>query len=120
LTGDTDFEGSHTASIEDATHNDGSEYEVKNTDFIVFNKWDGADGQAYINLPAVASSEGRMIRFKSDDTITATTYVTLRPDLADTSATIDGETTFDFNRPYDGLMVICHTNNWFIIQRKSK
>ena len=41
LTGDTDFEGSHTASIEDATHNDGSEYEVKNTDFIVFNKWDG-------------------------------------------------------------------------------
>jgi hypothetical protein len=120
LTGDTDFEGSHTASIEDATHNDGSEYEVKNTDFIVFNKWDGADGQAYINLPAVASSEGRMIRFKSDDTITATTYVTLRPDLGDTSATIDGETTFDFNRPYDGLMVICHTNNWFIVQRKSK
>ena len=120
LTGDTDFEGSHTASIEDATHNDGSEYEVKNTDFIVFNKWDGADGQAYITLPAVASSEGRMIRFKSDDTITATTYVTLRPDSGDTSATIDGETTFDFKRPYDGLMVICHNNNWFIVQRKSK
>jgi hypothetical protein len=39
---DADFEGSHTASIEDVTHNDGSEYEVKNTDFIVFNKWDGA------------------------------------------------------------------------------
>jgi hypothetical protein len=120
LTGDTDFEGSHTASIEDVTHSDGSEYEVKNTDFIIFNKWDGANGQAYINLPAVASSEGRMIRFKSDDTITATTYITLRPDSEDTSAKIDAETTFDFNRPYDGLMVICHTNNWFIVQRKSK
>ena len=120
IAGDTDFEGSHTASIEDVTHNDGSEYEVKNTDFIVFNKWDGANGQAFINLPPVSSSEGRMIRFKSDGTIGANTYVTLRPDSGDTGVTIDGESSVDFNRSYDGIMVLCHNNQWFIVQRKSK
>lgn len=120
IAGDTDFEGSHTASIEDVTHNDGSEYDVKNTDFIVFNKWDGANGQAFINLPAVASSEGRMIRFKSDDTIGSNTYATLRPDSGDTGVTIDGETSVDFNRPYDGIMVLCHNSQWYIVQRKSK
>ena len=120
IVGDTDFEGSHTASIEDVTHNDGSEYEVQNTDFIVFNKWDGGNGQAFINLPAVSSSEGRMIRFKSDGTIGANTYVTLRPDSGDTGVTIDGESSVDFNRSYDGIMVLCHNNQWFIVQRKSK
>jgi hypothetical protein len=111
IAGDTDFEGSHTASIEDVTHNDGSEYDVKNTDFIVFNKWDGGNGQAFINLPAVSSSEGRMIRFKSDDTIGANTYATLRPDAGDTGVTIDGETSVDFNRSYDGIMVCVTTIN---------
>jgi hypothetical protein len=120
IAGDTDFEGSHTASIEDVTHNDGSEYDVKNTDFIVFNKWDGGNGQSFINLPAVSSSEGRMIRFKSDDTISANTYATLRPDAGDTGVTIDGETSVDFNRSYDGIMVLCHNNQWYIVQRKSK
>ena len=120
IAGDTDFEGSHTASIEDVTHNDGSEYDVKNTDFIVFNKWDGANGQSFINLPPVSSSEGRMIRFKSDDTIGANTYATLRPDAGDTGVTIDGETSVDFNRSYDGIMVLCHNSQWYIVQRKSK
>jgi hypothetical protein len=117
---DADFEGSHTALIQDVTHNDGTEYTVETTDFIIFNKWEGANGQAYVNLPRVAVSEGRMLRFKSDDTISANTYVTLRPDAVDTSATIDGETSVDFNRSYDGIMVLCHNSQWYIVQRKSK
>jgi len=117
---DADFEGSHTALIEDVENSDGSEYDVRDTDFIVFNKWVGGTGQAYINLPEVSASEGRMIRFKSDDTIGANTYVTLRPDSGDTSATIDGETSATFNRPYDGIMVLCHNSQWYIVQRKSK
>ena len=71
---DADFEGSHTALIQDVTHTDGSEYTVETTDFIVFNKWEGANGQAYVNLPRVADSEGRMIRFKSDDTVSSNTF----------------------------------------------
>lgn len=117
---DADFEGSHTALIQDVENSNGSEYDVRDTDFIVFNSWVGGTGQSYINLPPVADSEGRMIRFKSDSTIGANTYVTLRPDAGDTSATIDGETSVDFNRSYDGIMVLCHNSEWYIVQRKSK
>jgi hypothetical protein len=120
IAGDTDFEGSHTALIQDVEHSDGSEYDVRDEDFIVFNSWVGGNGEAFINLPEVSASEGRMIRFKSDDTISANTYVTLRPDAVDTSATIDGETSATFNRSYDGIMVLCHSNQWYIVQRKSK
>lgn len=117
---DADFEGSHSALIQDVEHSNGSEYDVRDTDFIVFNSWTGANGQAYINLPSVSDSEGRMIRFKSDNTIGASNYVTLRPDAGDTGTTIDGETSADFDRPYDGIMVICHNSDWYIVQRKSK
>jgi hypothetical protein len=117
---DADFEGSHTALIQDVEHSDGSEYDVRDTDFIVFNSWAGANGQGYVNLPEVSASEGRMIRFKSDSTIGSNTYVTLRPNPSDSGVTIDGETTDDFNRPYDGIMVLCHNSNWYIVQRKSK
>ena len=117
---DADFEGSHTALIQDVENSDGSEYDVRDTDFIVFNSWVGGTGQSYINLPEVSASEGRMIRFKSDSTIGANTYVTLRPNAGDTSATIDGETSVDFNRSYDGIMVLCHNSQWYIVQRKSK
>jgi hypothetical protein len=117
---DADFEGSHSALIQDVEHSNGSEYDVRDTDFIVFNSWTGANGQAYINLPPVADSEGRMIRFKSDSTMGASNYVTLRPDAGDTGVTIDGETSADFDRPYDGIMVLCHNSDWYIVQRKSK
>ena len=117
---DADFEGSHTALVQDVEHSDGSEYDVRDTDFIVFNSWVGGNGEAFINLPEVSASEGRMIRFKSDDTIGANTYVTLRPNGTDTSATIDGETSATFNRSYDGIMVLCHSSQWYIVQRKSK
>jgi len=120
IAGDTDFEGSHTALIQDVEHSDGSEYDVRDEDFIVFNSWVGGNGEAFINLPEVSASEGRMIRFKSDSTIGANTYVTLRPNAGDTSATIDGETSATFNRSYDGIMVLCHSNQWYIVQRKSK
>jgi len=117
---DADFEGSHTALIQDVEHSDGSEYDVRDTDFIVFNSWVGGNGEAFVNLPEVSASEGRMIRFKSDSSIGANTYVTLRPNGADTSATIDGETSATFNRSYDGIMVLCHSSQWYIVQRKSK
>ena len=115
-----DYDGAHSANIVDVTNNDGGEYDVEPTDFIVFNKWEGANGQSFINLPRVADSEGRMIRFKSDDTISANGYATLRPNSADSGVTIDGESSVDFNRSYDGIMVLCHNSQWYVVQRKSK
>ena len=86
----------------------------------VMNTWQGPNGGSSIILPPVAESEGRLIAFHSDSTISANTYVRLGPNLGDTSATIDGAATYDFNRAYDGITILCDGSNWFIIQKKEK
>lgn len=99
-------------------HSDATRYVVSKTDYMIFNSWSGANGQAFVELPNAAKNEGRMLRFKSDDTISANTYVTLNP--FNSSQTIDGSTSFDFTRDYDGVSLLAHDGKWFIIQRKSK
>ena len=94
---------------------------VNDQDLHIFNTWSGANGQARIFLPPIAESYGRIIQFHSDSTISANTYVTLLPDSGDTSTTIDGATSYDFNRGYDGITILGHTDdNWYIIQKKEK
>jgi hypothetical protein len=48
--------------------------------------------------------------------------VELRINTADTgTATIDGSATYDFNRSYDGITILGHTDdNWYVIQKKQK
>jgi len=104
--------------IVEIVHRDASTYDVTEVDYMMFNSWNGANGQAFINLPSTTGNEGRMLRFKSDETISANTYVTIRPNAI--SETIDGATSFDFTRDYDGVSLLCHNGKWFIIQRKSK
>lgn len=106
--------------ITDVTHSAASEYVVGSTEYIVFNTWTGVSGQAFIRLPLVADSEGRVLRFKSDGTINNSDYVTITPNASDTGVTIDGNASFDLDRDYDGIMLLCHNSNWFVIQRKSK
>lgn len=86
----------------------------------VFNTWTGPNGSSGIELPPVADSEGRMIAFHSDSTISANTYIRVRPNSADTGVTIDGSATYDFNRAYDGITILCDGSNWYIIQKKEK
>lgn len=86
----------------------------------VMNTWTGPNGSSGILLPPVSESEGRLIAFHSDSTISANTYVRLRPATVDTSATIDGASSYDFNRAYDGITILCDGSNWFIIQKKEK
>lgn len=86
----------------------------------VFNTWTGPNGSSGILLPPVSENTGRIIGFHSDDSISANTYVRLRPATVDTSATIDGAATYDFNRAYDGITLLCDGSNWFIIQKKEK
>jgi len=112
--------GSHEYKITDVSHSAASTYNVGAFEYFIFNSWVGGTGQARAYLPLVAKSEGRAIRFKSDGTINNSSYVTLYPNSADTSATIDGAASLDFDRPYDGLMVLCHNGNWYVVQRKSK
>ena len=102
-------------------HRDTLVSSVNDTDLHIVNSWTGPNGQAFIGLPPIAESHGRIIQFHSDASIAANKYVTLRPDAGDTGVTIDGASTYDFNRAYDGITILGHTDdNWYIIQKKEK
>ena len=122
LTGDTtlnnlDHQGTLIEEITDVTNSSGSTYDVGDTEYMIFNTWSGGNGTATINLPRAGDNEGRLLRFKSDGTIGANTAITLSPSSPDT---IDGDPEFSFNRDYDGVMLLAHSSNWYIIQRKAK
>ena len=122
LTGDTtlnnmDHQGILIQEITDITNSANSTYDVGDTEYMMFNTWSGGNGTATINLPRAGDNEGRLLRFKSDGTIGANTSITLSPTSPDT---IDGDSEFSFNRDFDGVMLLAHNSNWFIIQRKSK
>ena len=107
-------------------HSGGSIYEVDIDDsngFIYMNKYiDSANGTGNIRLPKVADNDGRMLRFKSDGTITANKNyrITLFPDETTAGVTIDGGTSFAMDRSYDGIAVLCYDGQWYVIQRKEK
>jgi len=119
VTGSFNHSGAYFINHLIITHSDGSTYQVGNTEYIMFNTWNGGNGNADIFLPLSTENEGRLLRFKSDETITQNHSITLNPYSGD-SATIDGDPSVDFNRSYDGITLLCHSGNWFIIQRKSK
>ena len=101
-------------------NSDASTYQVSNVDYMVMNTWTGANGRSFIYLPSVTGNEGRTVQFHSDDTISANTNIQLEPHSGDTGVTIDGAGAYAFNRSYDGITILCHNSNWFIIQKKEK
>ena len=122
LTGDAtlnnmDHQGTLIQEITDVTHSANSTYNVGDTEYMMFNTWTGGNGTATINLPRAGDNEGRLLRFKSDGTIGSNKSIILSPSSPDT---IDGDPEFSFNRDFDGVMVLAHNSNWFIIQRKAK
>jgi len=100
------------------TNRAGGSYTITDTDSIIMNSWAGGNGTSIIYLPTTTGNEGRIIRFKSDSTISAVKKVQIQPD--DVSETIDGATSYDFDRSYDGLSLLCYDDQWFIIQKKEK
>ena len=95
-------------------------YNVTDTDYMMFNTWAGANGSSLIYLPTVTGNEGRTMQFHSDSTISANTYVQLRPFATDTGVTIDGAASYNFNHSYDGITILCHAGQWYIIQKKDR
>ena len=103
------------------THRSGNTNTVGDTDLHIVNTWTGGNGTATLYLPPIAESYGREIKIHSDSTIHSTKTVTLAPDSGDTGTTIDGASTYDFDRSYDGITILGHTDdNWYIIQKKEK
>ncbi len=97
-----------------------SSYTVSATDYMVMNTWTGANGSSLLYLPSVTNNEGRTVQFHSDGTIAANKFISLRPNPSDSGVTIDGGLSYSFNRAYDGITILCHNSNWFIIQKKEK
>ena len=112
--------GSWNANIRDVDAGAGADYSVEEPDYILFLNYTGGNGTFTIYLPPVATNEGRMIRVKTDSTISATKKIELKPDGGDTGATIDGEAASTMNRPYDGATYLCHDGDWYVIQKKEK
>lgn len=123
ITGDTTLEstlnhqGKLIQQITDVTHSANSTYDVGDTEYMMFNTWSGDNGTARINLPRAGDNEGRLLRFKSDGTISANTTINVFPAEGES---IDGNGEFAFNRDYDGIMLLAHNDDWYIIQRKAK
>lgn len=106
--------------VTEIENRNGASYDVRTTDYMIMNVWAGPNGSSAVYLPSVTGNEGRSIQFHSDSTISANTYVSLRPSLSDSGVTIDGASSYNFNRAYDGITILCHDSNWFIIQKKEK
>jgi len=94
---------------------------VNDTDLHIVNTWTGPNGYGTLELPAIAESHGRTIQIHSDSTISANTFVRLIPSSSDTGVTIDGGASYSFDRAYDGITILGHTDgNWYIIQKTEK
>lgn len=106
-------------------HSGGSIHEIQteHSTYMYMNTYvDTANGTGNIRLPRVAENEGRMFRFKSDGTISATKNyrIGLTADEQTAGVRIDGQTTFAMDRDYDGIAVVCYDGQWYVIQRKAK
>ncbi len=80
-----------------------------------FISYEGGNGTYTINLPAAES--GVILRFKTDDTIVANKKITLQPQ---SGQRVDAEASYSMDRSYDGITLLGHNDNWFVIQKKEK
>ena len=87
---------------------------ANNFNFIDFAS--GENGTYTLNLPS--SEPGLIMRFKTDDTISANKNISLTPQSGER---IDGEASYSMDRPYDGITLMGGPNgDWFVIQKKEK
>jgi hypothetical protein len=120
LNSKTFVNGSWNSNIVDVTAEPSSVYKVGDNDYILFVTWSGGNGTFDIELPAVDASAGRMIRVKTDDTISNSKSLSIIPADGDTGVLIDGEASSSMRRSYDGATYLCHKGDWWVIQKKDK
>jgi hypothetical protein len=120
LNSKTFVNGSWNSNIVDVTAEPSSVYKVGDNDYILFVTWSGDNGTFDIELPAVDASAGRMIRIKTDSTISNSTSLSIIPADGDEGVLIDGESSSSMTRSYDGATYLCHNGEWWVIQKKEK
>ena len=121
----SDIQGPVFHRVVEVEHQLGSSYTIEDGDYgyIYMNTFVGAsNGTGRLFLPKVENNEGRMLRFKSDSTISATKNYQISIQSAEITAgvRIDGANFVAMDRDYDGVAVLCFDGQWYVIQRKSK
>ena len=109
--------GRVNVTINDITANPGGSETLAVSKHFNFLTYSGGNGTYTITLPE--AEDGVILRFKTDDTITANKTITLQPQ---SGGRIDAESTYVMNRSYDGVSLLGRSgsNNWYIIQKKEK
>lgn len=102
-------------TINDITGNPGGSQNLSLRNHFNFVSYSGGNGTHTVNLPS--SEDGVILRFKTDDTISANKKIKLQPQSGER---IDSETSYDMDRAYDGISLVGKNGNWFIIQKKEK
>ncbi len=102
-------------TINDISANSGGSETIQASDHFNFISYSGANGTYTITLPEPES--GMILRFKTDDTIGANKTITLSPN---NGQRIDQESEYIMDRAFDGITLLAHNDNWFIIQKKEK
>jgi hypothetical protein len=73
------------------------------------------NGTHTLTLPA--ATQGLILRFNTDLSISNSKTILLRPLSGET---IDGAIEYEMDRPYDGITLLAHRGNWYVIQKKEK
>ena len=109
--------GRVNVTINDITATPGGSETLAVSKHFNFLTYSGGNGTYTITLPE--AEDGVILRFKTDDTITANKTITLQPQ---SGGRIDAESTYVMNRSYDGVSLLGRSgsNNWFVIQKKEK
>jgi len=102
-------------TINEITANPGGSETLSLRDHFNFISYEGGNGAYTINLPAAES--GVILRFKTDDSVLSNKTITLQPQSGER---IDAETSYSMDRSYDGITLLGHNDNWFVIQKKEK
>tara|TARA_Y100001972_G_scaffold128869_1_gene192301 strand:+ start:1306 stop:3690 length:2385 start_codon:yes stop_codon:yes gene_type:complete len=75
----------------------------------------GGAGTGTIQLPAVANYDGAIITIVANDTVSASNIVSVVPASGDTSATINGASSFSLNTAYESVQFLCSGGHWYIV-----
>ena len=107
-----------TAKIEPEfmTATPGGSATITTTKNIVDLSWSGGSGTFALTLPSATETPYRFLRIVNDATVTASDKVDI---TAPGSQTIDGASTYEINKPYNGIAVWSDGSNWIVIQAKS-
>ena len=109
--------GRVNVTINDIVGSPGGSETLSLSNNVNFISWETGEGNGTYTLNLPSSQSGVIMRFKTDDTIEANKTIRLLPQSGEV---IDGEGAYTMDRSFDGITLMGHNSNWFVIQKKEK